>query len=179
MVSLLKSSRNKDSRHSDSKTMRRALKACTLFTLFTGAGAFVAPVTPRYRPQACQIRALDEAESPKVTMEGIQKFRERQRLKGKGAPLHEWSHGADRADTFKPTAAQDPYTPGQDGYTPPTEQQKAAADALFEKVLSDKVPEGFAEGIEGCEAAPVAVGTRAEPDMFGVPPGGYTWGGVF
>ena len=75
------------------------------------------------------------------------KFRERQRLRASGAPVKEWVH--DPADDEAPpegTPGAPP--PGQDGFTPPTPKQKAAADELFEKMLSKDAPEGFGEFLD-------------------------------
>jgi len=91
---------------------------------------------------------LDEPnEKPKITMEGIQKFRERQRLKWGsgprgGAPLSVWtSVGIDRDPAELPDYEHEP--------VPPTQEQKDAADGLFEKALRDKnLPEGFGEGLD-------------------------------
>ena len=84
---------------------------------------------------------------PKITMEGIEAFRERQRLKKNGARISEWSQGADPADSYVPA-------PGSDKigvYTPPTEEQRQAADELFGKVLRQNAPDDFGEGIENLD----------------------------
>ena len=90
--------------------------------------------------QRCAVVTLDE--SSRISMEGIEKYRERQRLKAQGAPLRVWSQSVDR----------DPkeYVPDKPEHepVPPTDGQKAAANELFEKVLSSDVPADFGNGID-------------------------------
>ena len=122
-----------------------------LSSLLASATAFhVTPLPPvACRRSSLAVRAsLDEPaepEKPSITMAGIEEFRERQRLKAEGKPLSVWSKTLDRKDA--PVVEGPPE--GQDGYTAPTQQQKQAADALFEKVLRTKdTPDGFGEGLD-------------------------------
>ena len=83
--------------------------------------------------------AEPDAEKPKFTVEGLKAFRERQRLRRDGKPLAVWSASLDRPG-YEPEADHVP--------VPPTAEQSAAADALFETRLRDEAPEGFGEGLE-------------------------------
>ena len=98
----------------------------------------------------------------KVTLSGIEEFRERARLRAQGAPLGVWSKTLDRKDA--PVVAE----PEGDGYTPPTQEQHAAANALFEKVLRDDLPEGFGDLPDGvwydCEQSEQSEFCQAEED---------------
>ncbi|EOD23742.1 hypothetical protein EMIHUDRAFT_199572 [Emiliania huxleyi CCMP1516] len=71
-----------------------------------------------------------------VTREGVEAFRERARRRTAGEPVEEWASNLER----EPPPDREP--------VPPTAEQAAAADALFEKLLSDEAPEGFGEGLE-------------------------------
>ena len=98
-----------------------------------------------FHPPARAVRAtIVLGESGGITPEGIEAFRERQRLRSVGAPLSEWSVGADPADSY--TNPEEDKT--GDGYTAPTGSQAAAADALFETLLRDELPDGFADGLD-------------------------------
>jgi len=82
----------------------------------------------------------EPVEKPRVTMEGIQAFRERQLLRSSGAPLSVWSKTLDRDPAEIPDCS---YTP-----TAPTEAQKAAANTLFDKQLrDDDVPDEFGDAL--------------------------------
>ena len=78
---------------------------------------------------------------PKITLSGIEEFRERAKLRTQGAPLNVWSKTLERKDA--PVVPD----PEGDGYTPPTQAQQAAGNALFEKILRDEddLPEGFGD----------------------------------
>ena len=85
-----------------------------------------------------------DANKPKVTMEGIMAFRERQRLRAEGKPLHEWSSTTDRQYQDPEWSEPEDHEP-----VPPTADQSAAADALFETLLREGAPgDGFGEGFE-------------------------------
>ena len=84
------------------------------------------------------------ADDNEKRLEGIMAFRERQRLRAKGEPLSVWSQGADPADFVEDDGEPAPPI----GYTPTTKEQAQAADELFEKLLRDDMPEGFADDLD-------------------------------
>ena len=127
-----------------------------ILTLLASSSAFVATPLPQYRTHVSLPAvhlALDDvgrdrfynypmppADTSKqpISPEGVEAFRERMRLRETGAAISEWSHGADQADTYE--NAHDHVA------RPPTEEQRMAADALFQKVLSEEdLPEGFGD----------------------------------
>tara|TARA_B110001452_G_scaffold260479_1_gene258030 strand:- start:2016 stop:2441 length:426 start_codon:yes stop_codon:yes gene_type:complete len=127
-----------------------------LLLLLGGATSFLPSSVPIpgcaavHRRSAVTRAALDDcsdecmtdpdAEKPKFTVEGLVAFRERQRLRRDGKPLSVWSKSCDRPG-YEPVADHVP--------VPPTAEQAAAADALFETRLREDVPEGFGEGLPG------------------------------
>ena len=117
----------------------------------THAGVVSAPTYARRR--SVTVRALEDdcsdecfvepdPQKPKITVEGLASFRERQRQRREGKPLAVWSSSLDRPG-YVPEADHVP--------VPPTTEQAAAADALFETRLRDEAPEGFGEGLEGLD----------------------------
>ena len=85
-----------------------------------------------------------EEAKPKITMEGWEKIRERQRLRTQGAPISEWGKTANMPDGAVDLDKMEAHVP-----VPPTQEQCNAADALFETLLrEDNLPEGFGDGIE-------------------------------
>lgn len=131
--------------------MARLLLCHILCALFAGSYAFVAVPSMRQcrEHKLLLVRAtLDDAadselDKPSATMEGITAFRERQLKRANGAPLSVWSQGADRADFFTEDAA-----PADERQGPPTEEQAAAANELFTKVLREEGPDSFGDGLE-------------------------------
>ncbi len=97
------------------------------------------PRTLLTKGRSCVIRAQIDEDGP-LTPEGFDRIRERQRQRAMGAPISEWAKSSDRAAPEVPD-----HVP-----VPPTADQTAAVNALFEKVLtSDKdLPDGFGEGLE-------------------------------
>jgi hypothetical protein len=89
---------------------------------------------------ACLSDSADQSdEKPRMTPEGFAAFRERQRLKWNGAPLSEWSKSA-----WESVPDQPDHEP-----VPPTPDQQAAADLLFETRLRDEhAPDGFGDGLD-------------------------------
>ena len=71
-------------------------------------------------------------------------FRRRQQMRAAGAPSSEYGVGADPCDNWKPPEGSEK-PEGQDGYTEPTEEQKASVNELFETMLTDKTPDGFGD----------------------------------
>ena len=85
-----------------------------------------------------QASIADSEPEPRISPEGIERYRERQRLKLHGKPLSVWSESTDRK------VSGEDHVP-----VPPTGDQRAAADALFDKVLrDDDLPSGFGEGLD-------------------------------
>ena len=115
-------------------------------TLLACSSAYtVTPLSPRTLGSARTVRAslqesTEDKSEPGITMAGIEQFRERQRLRRAGKPLSVWSKTCDRPD-YDPAAHE--HEP-----VPPTEEQAAAADALFGTRLRDDAPDGFGEGLD-------------------------------
>ena len=89
--------------------------------------------------------SLNNADAPEESCmtraEKFAKFRERQRQRALGAPVHVWSQGTDVED---PPDAK-PHQP-----VPPTPEQAAAANALAEAMLSNtEMPDLYIEGKGG------------------------------
>jgi hypothetical protein len=72
-------------------------------------------------------------------IDGFERFRERQRLRARGAPMGEWAALSDVPDD-RPA-----YTPSP----PPTELVEAVNADFEESFYGDELPEGFGEGLEG------------------------------
>ena len=103
-------------------------------------------ITHRAALRSVRLSIDDEydANKPKVSMEGVMAFRERQRLRAEGKPLHEWSSTTDRQYQDPEWSEPEDHEP-----VPPTADQSAAADALFETLLREGAPgDGFGEGFE-------------------------------
>lgn len=83
-----------------------------------------------------------ETTAAETPAEKFAKFRERQRQRALGAPVHVWSQSAEMED---PPDAK-PHVP-----VPPTPEQAAAANALAEAMLSSsqKMPDLYVEGKGG------------------------------
>ena len=126
---------------------------CSALLLAGATSAFViTSTTPAQRlcqasKFAVQASAANDEVSEEERLAGIEKFRERAKMRAEGKPLKEWGQGADPADNFVAPPGSSP-PPGQDGFTPPTEDQKEAADALFGKLLSSNAPDDFGEGLD-------------------------------
>lgn len=88
------------------------------------------------------LNQADASEQRQMTAaEKFAKFRERQRQRALGAPVHVWSQGTDVED---PPDAK-PHQP-----VPPTPEQAAAANALAEAMLSNtEMPDLYIEGKGG------------------------------
>ena len=124
-----------------------------LVVMWAAAATFVR--TPFALASSCRSSSLagvqallDDAEAPdskpKITQAGIDKFRERQRLRAEGQPLSSWSKSLDRSEQEGGLPCVSEHAP-----VPPTEEQKQAADDLFEKVLRDEdLPDGFGVGLD-------------------------------
>ena len=89
------------------------------------------------RNQGKKLLERFERTEPPLTAEGFARIRERQRLRANGAPMKEWAELSDReVDDVQ-------YKP-----VPPTTGQAAAANELFESMLTDATPKGFGDGLE-------------------------------
>ena len=115
--------------------------------LLGGATAFVVtPTLPAARLHGASLvmAAMRDSEPPDDRMAAFQQMRERARMRSSGVPQKEWAASSDIPD---PGGMTKP--PEQDGFTPSTEAQKAAANELFERaLLSKEVPDGFGDGID-------------------------------
>ena len=113
-------------------------------TLLCSAAAFVL-TTPRAHCDAvrCEPVRASADDKQKITMEGWKKIRERQRLRTQGASISEWGKTANLPDGAVDLEKMPAHMP-----VPPTKEQSAAADALFEKLLREDTMEGFGDDIE-------------------------------
>ena len=73
-----------------------------------------------------------------LDMDGFMRIRERQRARTNGVPVKTWSQSLER---------QVPEQPDHQP-VPPTPEQEAAMNKLFEQQLSETEPDGFGEGLD-------------------------------
>lgn len=128
--------------------MQQILRATTFLAMISLTGGFVASWQPSSinavrvaaanRVGSLQAATDDSAdEDAPITPEGFARIRERARLRAQGAPVKVWAESSDRE---VPDRDREP--------VPPSPEQAAAANALFESMLSSKEPDGFGEGLD-------------------------------
>ena len=124
--------------------MRRIFVVGVAVILAPSSGFVMTPSAAR----SCELRSAARScptttymnEDGPITPEGVARYRERARLRSNGAPQSEWSKTTDR---------EMPEGWGEHEPRPPTPEQEAAVNELFEKTLTDQgLPPNFGEGIE-------------------------------
>ena len=108
-----------------------------MLTLYIASAAFVLTPLPPTCDTPPRVRLVRAASDPEATrddsrdadapmMEAFKRFRERQHQQTSGAPMKEWAESADPKNWREPPEGAVEKPEGQDGYTPPTEEQTKA-----------------------------------------------------